>query len=151
MNTTPRPRPRPVNCPSFECRAEICTNENPCDLHGFRRAVTLTRVKLATSNVISKAMLEHVNLDTEVDFRTRDMILRLNSFVWGERIGTAEVAWPEDWWQALKLRFFPEWALRLLPVRWTRKVFEASAIYPDFRPSVPNEPFRFVASVRDAS
>ncbi len=39
------------------------------------------------------------------------------------------VKYPADWWQAVKERFAPAWALRHWPVAYT--VWEPSVIYPD--------------------
>ena len=50
-----------------------------------------------------------------------------------------DVQWPADWWQHFKERWFPKWALRRFPVRYThrlghpRKTIDASAYYPDFK------------------
>lgn len=33
------------------------------------------------------------------------------------------VAYPADWWQALKARWYPGWMKRLAPVRYTRHTF----------------------------
>lgn len=40
----------------------------------------------------------------------------------------AEYRYPRDWWQALKGRFAPQWALRRWPAR--EIVVEARALYP---------------------
>jgi hypothetical protein len=44
-----------------------------------------------------------------------------------------EVKYPADWREALKERFFPAFALKRWPVRYTIKKFVASSIMPKLR------------------
>ena len=41
------------------------------------------------------------------------------------------VKYPADWWQAVKERFAPAWALKRWPVVYT--IWEPSVIYPDIK------------------
>jgi hypothetical protein len=42
------------------------------------------------------------------------------------------VSFPRDWWQAVKERWAPRWALRRWPVVYTEKVFDARLAFPDY-------------------
>jgi len=45
-------------------------------------------------------------------------------------LDTASVSYPADWWQAVKERWFPKWAISRWPVRYTTKTFEAKQYLP---------------------
>lgn len=48
------------------------------------------------------------------------------------------VAYPADWWQHLKERWFPQWALKRWPVRMQAKTLalsaDASCLFPEVEP-----------------
>ena len=68
--------------------------------------------------------------DVVLRAETRSMVASLRARVLGEKLATVEVKWPADWWQALKERWFPAWALRRWPVTYRREKLEAVALYP---------------------
>jgi hypothetical protein len=41
-------------------------------------------------------------------------------------------SWPETWWDHVKLRFAPRWALRKWPARFTERKVGFLAVAPDF-------------------
>jgi hypothetical protein len=83
------------------------------------------------------------------------MLLRLNAHVWAQKVQDEEVtlraefsaSWPATWWQHLKQRWFPAWALRRWPVRMETKAeskvethrFKCVALLPNFRYQAPPE------------
>jgi hypothetical protein len=85
------------------------------------RLVASVRIPLAHLNALP-ANSELKVLTDEVDYLT----LRLSAEVAGKRLSS--VQWPEDWWQAVKLRFAPRWFLKRWPVKFV--VFEARAFLP---------------------
>ncbi len=49
--------------------------------------------------------------------------------------------WPKDWWDAFKDRWFPKWALRRWPVRYSRIDIEQT-IYAGVCPHIADDPMR---------
>ncbi|WP_230677522.1 hypothetical protein, partial [Streptococcus pneumoniae] len=41
------------------------------------------------------------------------------------------VTYPSDWWQAFKERWFPMWARKKWPVKYTEEKMQANAYHPD--------------------
>ena len=50
----------------------------------------------------------------------------------GSDCNVVEVRYPADWWQAVKQRWFPAWALRRWPVVEIHKRWKAVSMLPDF-------------------
>lgn len=61
------------------------------------------------------------------------MTVKLHAYVWSQPAGEKRVAFPSDWWEALKQRWFPRWALTRWPVRMREVVWKATATYPTLR------------------
>ena len=80
------------------------------------------KVRIAVSGCIPlrdftsiKSSLEY---HSEFDHRLNAMVLQIGACVVGmpkERL-VVHKAWPRDWWQAVKFRFFPAWLERRFPV-----------------------------------
>jgi len=58
-------------------------------------------------------------------------VLQLRGWL-ASRQHTQSVRYPADWWEALKARFAPRWALTRWPVRYTSITLDACAIWPKF-------------------
>lgn len=56
--------------------------------------------------------------------------------IFGKQLEKVDVKYPADWWQAVKDRWFPEWAKRRWPVQYKRHFIDAKALYPTI-PDVP--------------
>ena len=92
------------------------------------KEVLLQRFEYGVQVVLSRRMLRGVEVDIAVDRITEIMgyVVAGTFRVPGERL--AEYRYPRDWWQAVKARFAPHWALARWPVAET--VVEARALYP---------------------
>ena len=70
----------------------------------------------------------------------RRMVMELSAHVWSQTLQdetvTLAVEYPATWWQALKQRAFPAWALRRWPVRMAtvtqQHTFKTIALLPGF-------------------
>ena len=53
---------------------------------------------------------------------------------WGEfptlQLQRQEVRYPDGWWEALKERWFPRWALSRWPVIYVVRVFDSRRVFP---------------------
>ncbi len=99
----------------------------------------LTRLKYGIMSEYHGVKLDAFTQDQE-DMWTRAaerFLIKLRALVTAEQIEDTEIAYPADWWQAVKQRFAPRWALRRWPVRMERYSFEAHRLYP--RVSWPSE------------
>ena len=80
------------------------------------------------------------------------LVLEMRSAVWAEKIqdetAVLEVRYPRNWWQHLKHRWFPHWALRRWPVQETvvrrEHKFTCKALLPDFKYEAPPGAGRYV-------
>ncbi len=70
------------------------------------------------------------------DAVARQLVANLVATVATKKYAVKTVSFPADWWQAVKRRWFPRWALKRWPVQMTDVTLEASAYYPDIR--IPN-------------
>jgi len=101
--------------------------------------VELERIKIGIKQVVSRSLFD-VSVDiypSLVSLFGHEVDVVVRGFVWGERLPVHQVRYPADWWQAFKERWFPDWALKRWPVRWTVYELDVAAVYPDFRPSLP--------------
>jgi len=89
----------------------------------------------AVQSRLGDGLLRSVNAHTVVERmgRLQAQAVTTTFTVPGEQL--AEYRYPRDWWQAVKARFGPQWALRRWPVVET--VVTAKALYP--RLSLPAE------------
>lgn len=101
------------------------------------RTIQLDKIRLGLSFMTSKLAVLGARMDAKfVD----DMIhYQLRGFLWGERAGRYTFTAPSDWWQALRERWWPRWALTRWPVKYRREVIEVTAIYPDLKISLPED------------
>jgi len=92
------------------------------------KAIVLKRI---TESDIRMAIARvDVDIDEYAAFTADEMLIRLKAVVLGEHIETQAARYPKDWKEAVKERFFPEWALKRWPVRYTVKVFDVRVVYP---------------------
>lgn len=60
------------------------------------------------------------------------LVIHLHAIVLGEKCADPTVVkYPADWWEALKARWFPEWALKRWPARMARYTLEHKITYPN--------------------
>lgn len=70
----------------------------------------------------------------------RGMHLELTALVYGWKEQQPEyIAYPADWWEALKHRWAPAWALELWPIKWKVHRFTFAEWYPNVRARIPGE------------
>lgn len=49
---------------------------------------------------------------------------------------------PKDWLEAAKERFAPKWILKRWPVKYTEHKISFEVLYPNFRPSIPEQEYK---------
>lgn len=72
------------------------------------------------------------------------LVVRLNAFVWGERLPSGSFTHPTTWWDAFKLRFAAWMPMWVAPVAFTNYTLSFRANYPDYVPLPPKKYGRVV-------
>lgn len=111
--------------------------------HDKKLSVYLEYVRFYAQSIIEKknilmfpkvSIVQPINIDC--------WVATLTGCLLGEDAGRKDMAaWPADWWQALKDRWLPEWALKRWPVKLHHFTVDYKAVYTNFRPHLPNEIF----------
>ena len=71
-----------------------------------------------------------VGVNLFADAYCKGIMLQVRYELLGHEMERIEVRYPEDWWQALKERWFPKWALRRWPVKEEVVQLVARELYP---------------------
>ena len=74
--------------------------------------------------------IANVDLSTAIDYDLDALQVKLVANVLTERLTVVETRHPADWWEAIKDRWFPAWALRRWPVRWAVFRLDPLVHYP---------------------
>ena len=102
------------------------------------KSVRLEKLKIGLKTYISEELLD-AGVEMEQTYIGHITAL-IHGYVWGESVGEPKIIrYPRDWWQAVKMRWFPRWALRRWPAIETVHHIDAKVFYPNFRVSLPKE------------
>ncbi len=91
--------------------------------------VRLEAVELAARVTLAPQFVNEINLG-QIDGVWGDTIVTALMRMPAQRFDTVTIRRPEDWWQAVKHRWFPQWLQRRSPVRWRLTTFDPSIYYP---------------------
>lgn len=91
--------------------------------------VTLDVEKFVTAMSLSDELLADTHFD--VYQMVTHHVVRSWREILSQKLDKIEADYPTDWWEAVKARWFPRWALRRWPVRMTHIELVAQALYPD--------------------
>lgn len=111
--------------------------------------VKLERLRVGVLAGISPHLLG-AGVDVAIDYIVGGVEARIRGYWWSESLGKTKFEYPRDWWQAFKARWFPAWALRRWPVENECHNLDMKVLYPDFRPSLPDQSYNF-AIIREFS
>ena len=78
-------------------------------------------------------------LKISIDDTLEHIRFMYHGYLCGKNFDPVKFAWPEDWWQAFRARWFPGWWLKRHPVRNTVHTVNFRQMYPDFDPQLPRE------------
>lgn len=102
------------------------------------KTLELTKERFTAGTMIGKAVLENAAVRVEEAFGFDALLVRLDAFVWSHTDRTEVVGkYPSTWWDAVKARWYPLWALRKWPVQYTKVIAEVKVLYPDL--VLPNQ------------
>jgi hypothetical protein len=109
--------------------------------------IKLEKIKFGIHKALSNKFLDDLpdqDIDYFVEQLGEEIVINCRSFVLGEHVDTIHVKYPQDWWQAFKDRWFPQWALNRLPIVYYQKSYDVKAIYKDFKPKKRGEDFSLI-------
>lgn len=101
------------------------------------RRYALEAIQLKFRGVVPESVVRDVTVTDVANFVADEMLVQLECLFYGVRASHTVAFWvPEDWWQHVKKRFAPEWALERWPVRYRRlhQTVHAARLFPDFVP-----------------
>jgi hypothetical protein len=93
--------------------------------------------------VVLAALDKHFAISAEVDFSEHiadNITARVIQDIFGKTVEKLEIRYPQDWKQAVKMRFAPQWFLKRWPVIYNHEVMELRALYPSI-PDIPDHPY----------
>lgn len=92
--------------------------------------INLRKMKFRNASVLDSPGVEL----TEQEFRDlqRDSFMfEITAEIYGRESESITIQYPADWWQWVKQRFFPHWALGKWPIRTVRHEITALQLFPD--------------------
>lgn len=81
--------------------------------------------------------VDRVEFSCSIERCMGEMVLSIDHYVATQQLERIEVKYPADWWQHLKQRWYPIWAIKRWPVKYTCQQMEAKALYPKI--ALPNK------------
>lgn len=77
-------------------------------------------------------------LEPHIEFKERfgQIAAILHGHIWATSSTVYTFRWPRNWWQALKERWFPNWAKKHWPPIFEQHQLDVRLAFPDFRPYV---------------
>lgn len=101
------------------------------------RYVNLDKISLSWREFLSDFAGVDLIAERWRDILMKSTIFELRATLLGQRHQVTEFKWPDGWWQAFKLRFFPHWLLRRFPVRYHVGRVTAFALLPTLDLKIP--------------
>lgn len=96
-------------------------------------AVSMIRQKGLTLNNIK------LDINDEYSFMAGDLAMTLSAMVMGEKQTVQLEKVPLNWWEHLKERWYPNWAIDRWPVKTRSIMVDTQVLYPYLNVSLPNE------------
>lgn len=124
-------------------RQDDATYPDPVD------EVRLERIRVGVAHFLAKEGYESAAIDLEarlVESTVHTVGMQFRSYMLGLPDEGGRVEWPATWWEHLKERWFPRWALRRWPVRMESKTWKTwKAVCPHLgvRDHAPHARFFF--------
>lgn len=110
--------------------------------------ITLERIQFHVQAMASLDMLDQIQFtpkfDSWIEHTAQSMVLSMRTEVLGQRLMRVDESYPSTWWDAVKLRFYPKWALKRWPSRMTHITVDAHALYPTIAPIPDHSPYMHI-------
>jgi hypothetical protein len=102
----------------------------------YTEIAELTLMALRARVIVDEGMASSFAIPVQVaveriaDYAYRQLAVEIRQQVYGRQLETITASYPADWWQALKDRWFPAWALKRWPVRLHTITLTITELYP---------------------
>ena len=105
------------------------------------REYRLEKLRVGLSTLISEDLLYDMDIDVAQEIIHQHIRVSVTGNILKLGKGRSmTIEYPEDWWQAFKDRWFPDWALRRWPVRYKEHRIKAEALFPEASQRLALEP-----------
>jgi len=101
-----------------------------------------------TRDALETAEMYNVTVKMITDQVKDRFLLDMDAFFLGEHVSDHLITYPEDWWQAFKDRWFPDWLIKKYPIKLTVHKFEYKMIYDKFKCQLPEESHKLIMNKR---
>lgn len=107
----------------------------------MNQQVTIEKIKFAAQMRMQSVTqgFSDVELKCYEDDLADNLIWSMKACVFGEKGSRIVIEYPQDWWEALKDRWAPNWFKRRYPVLYTRHDINPQTIYRNLKISLPHE------------
>jgi hypothetical protein len=104
---------------------------------------TLEKIKFAMVERIPEEVFLNLDIDQFANYFSDDIVIKVQSFVWAQTLKDQHqiITYPDGWIQAIKARWFKGWLLKKWPVRYKQIIIDVKALYPHFKPTLPDEDY----------
>lgn len=99
----------------------------------FHRSIQLRLTEFGTAIAVAPRIMEHA------DHAARVLVASLKAKLVVEEQQPLKLDVPADWWQHVKQRWFPAWALARWPVRTAVIALPVRTIYPALQTKIPRQ------------
>ncbi len=107
---------------------------------------TIHKLKQAVAIYLTQEMIDGMMPEVGFDVLMESYVIKITRDQFGELLGKTVIAYPANWKEAIKDRWFPDWLKKRFPVQY--QSFDIAAFYPEFSKkfTFPNDKYvmRFI-------
>lgn len=102
------------------------------------RTIDLQRLQIASQmSCAEEVAFNNPQFEAFRDYMAERLVVQLRAYIWADPPQEISCRYPRDWWQAVKERWFPKWALERWPVEYQTTTLQAQTIYPRLQSELP--------------
>ena len=101
--------------------------------------VVLTKIHARYQDAMNRAMLNDEGFSVAVDAVADRIVTTAKFSVYGIKHPDETYQYPENWVEAIKERWLPQWARKRWPVKYRVIVVTLRELYPNIKPALKNE------------
>ncbi len=91
----------------------------------------LVKIPFQLQKFFPRYDFDGVKATSEWSFELDGLMVQFRKDIWSGKLADESVRWPTTWWDAVKARWFPRWALRRWPAAYSHADFTIYRGYPD--------------------
>jgi len=94
-----------------------------------KEEIILEKIKKASIVKFSKEIIDGLDLDLDSDFLVDMYAFRAIKEVLALKAGDRIICYPENWREAIKERWYPQWLKKRFPIKY--KKYDVLVVFPD--------------------